>query len=474
MFCRRFWPWINAKEAREHRGAARVVVPFHEKMPPRTPGAPDDELATVAADDRPSGPAPLFVARVATGKDAGKSLVLDWNARPRVLVGKSAICDLVLDDPRVSRRHLALAPDGHRVRVTDLGATNGTRIAGVRMIEAIVTGGEIIELGDSTLRLVRAGNLPESAARDRDRFGRVLGKSQEMQRLFALAERLSASPLPLLIEGETGTGKELLAEAIHDAGPRAKQPFVVYDCSAHTGDEELAALYGYQGPGAIEQAHGGTLVLDEVGDLGPAAQARLVSVVERAHVQRLDGRSPVRVDVRLLSTTRRDLEHQVHEGSFREELLFRLTGARLEMPPLRQRHGDVELLARHFWSLFASGSELPRTFGLQLSRHEWPGNVRELEHAVARRSALGDELGGVMVASEVVSRPGSDVVDRVLEMNLAMPHARQLVVEDFEQRYVARAIAEHGGNVSRAAAASGLTRRYFHMLRSKGQKKPSR
>ena len=434
----------------------------------------DDELATVSAgDDSPDGPAPLFVLRVATGKDAGKSLVLDWNARPRVLVGQSRVCDLPLDDPRVSRRHLALSAAGHRVRVTDLGATNGTRIAGVRMVEALLSGGEVIELGGSSLRVVRAGNLPDSPARDRDRFGRVLGRSQEMVRLFALAERLSNSPLPLLIEGETGTGKELLAEAIHDAGPRAKQPFIVYDCSGHRGDEELAALFGAQGPGAIEQASGGTLVLDEVGDLGPAAQARMVSVIERGQVQRMDGRAPSRVDVRILTTTRRDLEHQVHEGSFREELLFRLTGARLEIPPLRQRHGDVELLARHFWSLFAAGTDLPKAFAIQLSRHEWPGNVRELEHAVARRSALGDDLGGITLPPGGAARPGSDVIERVLEMNLAMPHARQLVIEEFEQRYVARAIAEHGGNVSRAAAASGLTRRYFHMLRSKSAKKPA-
>ncbi|MBX3187792.1 MAG: sigma 54-dependent Fis family transcriptional regulator [Labilithrix sp.] len=436
------------------------------------PGSHDQELATVSAGDlEPRGPAPLFVLRIAAGRDAGKSLVLDWNARPRVLVGQSPVCDFVLADPRVSRRHLALSPEGHRVRLTDLGTTNGTRVGGVQMIEVLLAGGEAIELGDTSLRLVRAGNMPDAPARDRDRFGRVLGRSQEMQRLFALAERLSVSPLPLLIEGETGTGKELLAEAIHDTGPRAAHPFVVYDASAHAGDEELVMLFGRNAPGAIEQAHGGTLVLDEVGDLSDAAQARLVSVVERGHLQRLDGRPPVRVDVRVLSTTRRDLERQVHEGTFREELLFRLTGARLEVPPLRRRHGDVELLARHFWALFGGGAELPKAFAIQLSRHEWPGNVRELEHAVAQRGALGDELDVRERTSHVPhAAHARELFDRILDMNLALPHARQLVVDEFEQRYVARAVAEHGGNVTRAAAASGLTRRYFHMLRSKAKK----
>ncbi|MBS2015070.1 MAG: sigma 54-dependent Fis family transcriptional regulator [Deltaproteobacteria bacterium] len=419
------------------------------------------EQETVSDPSRsPEGPAPLFVARVVTGKDAGKSLVLDWNATPRVLVGQSRVCELVIADPRVSRRHLALSPEGHGVRLTDLGATNGTRIGGLRVIEAVLTGGEVVEIGDTTLRVVRAGNLPDAGTGARDRFGRVLGRSQEMQRLFALCERLASSALPLLIEGETGTGKELLAEAIHDAGPRAGGPLVVFDCSAHPAAEQLPLLFGHGDEGgALEQAMGGTLVLDEIGELGAAAQAR-IATIERSHG-----------DVRLVSITRRDLEKATDEGTFREALLFRIAGARIEVPPLRKRHGDVELLARHFWALFGGVGELPKTFALQLSRLEWPGNVRELEHAVARRIALGDDLEGALPPARAIGNDG-DFLERVLGMGLAMPHARQLVVEEFEQRYVERAIAEHGGNVSRAAAASGLTRRYFHMLRSKRRTTP--
>ena len=437
------------------------------------PTGRDLTLATISdsGTGEAAGPAPLFVVRVATGKDAGKSRVLDWNVAPRVLVGQSRLCEVPLADPRVSRRHLALAPAGHAVRITDLGSTNGTRIGGIRIVEALLTGGETIELGDTTFKIVRAGSMPEPGA-PRSSFGRVLGQSAPMQRLFALAERLSPSPLPLLVEGETGTGKELLVEAIHESGPRARGPLVVHDCSAFTGDDELAALFGRESAGAIELAHGGTLVLDEVGHLGDAAQARLAAFVERGAVQRLGGAAPVRVDVRAVATTRRDVERLVQDGSFREELLYRLVGARLEVPPLRERTGDVDLLARHFWSLFGGAGELPRTFALTLGQHDWPGNVRELEHAIARRMALGDDLSAMLQAGgggpgAGAGGRGSDFLDRVLDMNLAMPHARQRVIEEFEQRYVARAIAEHGGNVSRAAAASGLTRRYFHMLRSK-------
>jgi DNA-binding NtrC family response regulator len=427
----------------------------------------EGDLTTVSeGSDEPSGPPPLYVVRVVAGPDNGRSLVLDWNKTPRVLIGKSAASDLVLTDVRVSRRHLALEPRGHNVHLVDLGATNGTHVSGVRVLEVVLKGGETFEIGDTSIRLVRAGHLSETPAQ-RGRFGRVIGQSQEMQRVFAIAERLSPSPLPLLIEGDTGTGKALLAEAIHDAGPRARGPFVVFDCGAYGPDEQLVALFGRENPGAIEQASGGTLVLDEVGDLSEIAQSRLVGVLERGLVQRATGGPPRQVDLRVLSTTRHDLEAQIDEGTFREELLFRLTGARIALPPLRVRHGDVERLARHFWSMFGGAGELPKAFAIQLSRHEWPGNVRELEHAVARRVTIGDDWALAAAGHEAGQ---GDPIDRVIAMNLAMPHARQVIIEEFEQRYVAHAISVHGGNVSRAAAASGVTRRYFHMLRSKKKK----
>jgi DNA-binding NtrC family response regulator len=423
------------------------------------------ETVTDRADGE-QGPPPLYVLRVASGGEAGKSLVLDWNQTPSPVVGQSRVCDLTLHDPRVSRRHLSLSPEGHAVRLRDVGSTNGTRVGGVRVIDALLTGGEAIEIGDTSLKLVRAGamTVPPSS---RDHFGRLVGASQAMQRVYALAERLASAPLPILVEGETGTGKALLAEAIHDAGPRVQGPFLVHDASVLSGDQELSHLFGDEGPGMFEMASGGTLVIDEIGELGDAAQARLVAVLERGIVQRVDGRPPIRVDVRLVATSRGDLEKQVQEGSFREELLFRVSGARLTMPPLRERHGDVELLARHFWTSFGGGGELPRTFLLQIQRHEWPGNVRELEHAVARRIALGDELEGAVFNPSGAALRAEDFLEHVLAMRLAMPAARQLVVDEFEKRYVEQAIADHGGNVSRAAAASGLTRRYFHMLRSK-------
>lgn len=414
-------------------------------------GLAADELATETAGRRAEGgPAPLFVVRVTKGPDTGRSLVLDWNATPEVRVGKSQASELCLSDPRVSRRHLVLRPDGDRVRLVDTASSNGTRVGGVDVVEARLQGGEVIDLGDSSLKLARAGSLAPGAGAA-DHFGRVLGSSPDMVRVFGVASRLAPSPLSLLVEGEIGTGKALLAEAIHEASPQARGPLAIFECGAASPDEEAAALLGPSG--VLARAAGGTLVLHEIGNLALAAQSRLAAALRRA---------PARV----IATTRRDLEVAVNDGTLLEELLFRVAGARIALPPLRRRPGDVELLSRHFWQLYGGGGEPPRSFVLLASRHEWPGNVRELEQAVARRIALGDDRDAAGPSFREL-RGGGDPVERVLAMDLAMPAARQLVVEDFERRYVERALDAHGGNVSRAAAASGLTRRYFHMLLAK-------
>jgi DNA-binding NtrC family response regulator len=431
----------------------------------------DATLTTLTDGSGSAGETPLFALRVTKGADANKAIVLDWSRGPEALVGQSRVCDLALTDPRVSRRHIALSPHGALVRVADMRSSNGTRVSGVRVADALLEGGETIEIGDTTLRLVRAGAQPAPPAPPRDRYGRVLGASHDMRRVFAMCDRLAHASLPIVVEGETGTGKELLAEAIHEGGPRAAGPFVVFDCSAHAADQQLAALFGAQTPGAVEQAHGGTLVIDEVSDLALAVQPRLAATVERGELTRATGGRALRVDVRFVTTTRRDLERDVADGALREELLFRLAGARIRLPPLRERHGDVEVLARHFWRILGGEGEIPKAFVLALARSDWPGNVRELEHAVLRRIALGDDLEAPLSAAGRRAQAGGpqDLIERVVAMDLPMQRARQLVVDEFERRYVERAVAQHGGNVSRAAAASGLTRRYFHMLRAKGR-----
>jgi len=228
--------------------------------------------------------------------------------------------------------------------------------------------------------------------------------------------------------------------------------------------------------GVFEEAHGGTLLIDEIGDLEVALQAKLLRALERSEVQRIGSNRYARVDVRVLAATRRDLDRAIQDGRFRDDLFFRLAVARIELPPLRAREGDVAVLAQHFWrGLAPRGEPFPPDFLPRFEGHPWPGNVRELHNAVARRIALGD-FAELTVSSNPTapstpppgpSPPASDTIDRILAEELPWPRARQAVLDAFARRYVERVLARFGGNAARAAAASGIALRYFRMLRSR-------
>jgi DNA-binding NtrC family response regulator len=302
-----------------------------------------------------------------------------------------------------------------------------------------------------------------------------------MRKLYPLCERLAVADVPIVIEGETGTGKELLAEALHETSARAQGPFVVFDCTALPPNLIDSALFGHERgaftgavdtrTGAFEQAHGGTLLSDEIGELDAALQPKLLRALERSEVQRLGSNRWRKIDVRVIAATRRDLDREVQAGRFREDLFFRLAVARLELPPLRERHGDIGLLTRHFWKKLGGELPVPPAMLARFEDYTWPGNVRELRNAIARRIALGElaneGVDEVAPPSRDPVRGGSDLVERVLALELPLPRARQRVVEEFERRYVERVLAKYDGNVTRAAAASGIARRYFYTLRAR-------
>jgi transcriptional regulator with GAF, ATPase, and Fis domain len=301
-----------------------------------------------------------------------------------------------------------------------------------------------------------------------------------MRRLYPLCERLARAGVPLLIEGETGTGKEALAESLHEASPRADGPFVVFDCTAVAPNLVEAELFGHergaftgavaQRRGVFEQAQGGTLLIDEIGDLDLALQPKLLRAIERSEIRRIGGDRVVKVDVRVLTATRRDLDKEVQDGRFRDDLFFRIAVARIELPPLRDRHGDIGVLARHFWrELEGSGEELPPEILQRFERYAWPGNVRELANAIARHVAVGEPIDLVAGRSATIKKASNDAVEDVLAMDLPFPHARQRVLADFERRYVERVLARHGGSVQRAAEASGIARRYFNVIAARRQ-----
>ncbi len=441
------------------------------------PGDASDDVATLlrrsGAREEVGGSYRLEVIR---GPDAGRVLEVDGQQPGRTLVGKGPACHLRLNDPHVSRRHLALDSTAQGLRITDLGSTNGTFVNDVAVLDGYLHDGQIVRLGETELRLEHvsaSAPLPEGT-----NFGRILGVSAAMRRLYPLCERLAASDVPIVIEGESGTGKETLAEAIHEVGPRGAGPFVVFECPSVPAEAVESALFGEgSSEGLLEQAGGGTLVVDEIGDLPLTVQGQLLRAIERSQVQRRGGREVRSVDVRLIATTRRDLDREVQAGRFREDLLFKLAVARIELPPLRMRKEDIAPLARHFWRQQGGGKQaIPEALLTSFEDYEWPGNVRELQSAVARHLALGP-LAGAAASNARRSTPApsaaTDFMEQVLAENLALPVARQRVTDEFLRRYVERVLARHGGNVLRAAAASGIARRYFYVIRSRQPKPPA-
>jgi transcriptional regulator with GAF, ATPase, and Fis domain len=419
---------------------------------------------------------------VVEGPDRGRSFPLDGSAPSRVLIGQSPACDLRLADREVSRRHAALEFAGRHLRLTDLGSTNGTFVDGVRIVEVYLRAGEILRMGSTAFRVDIAGAGQGARLSQATSFGSVIGSSVEMRRLYPLCERLAGSLVPLVIEGETGTGKEVLAESIHDQGPRASGPFVVFDCTAVPASLVESELFGHERGaftgavgrrvGFFEQAHGGSLLIDEIGDLELSLQPKLLRALERSEIRRVGGDKPIRVDVRVLAATRRDLDREVQAGRFRDDLFHRLAVTRIELPPLRRRRGDVRVLARQFCR--ALGFAEDALAGDVLARWEdapWPGNVRELRNAVARRLALGDlappEDAVAPRLAEDASGAEVEFMEQVLRKEMPLTEARQQVIDEFERRYIERVLSRHGGNVVQAAAASGLARRYFQILRAK-------
>jgi transcriptional regulator with GAF, ATPase, and Fis domain len=426
-----------------------------------------------------------YVVSVAEGPDVGARIVIEATPGARVLVGKGPACDLRLRDPLVSRRHASLEVTPTRLRVTDLESTNGTAVNGVPIDAAYVDAGDRVRVADTVL-LVERGDAAVIDRPATTSFGRMLGGSDAMVSLYPLCARLAASHVPALIEGETGTGKEVLAEALHEMGPRARGPFVVFDCTAVPPTLVESTLFGHERgaftgavasrAGVFEEAHRGTLLIDEIGELDVALQPKLLRALERSEVQRVGSNRWTRVDVRIIAATRRDLDREVQAGRFRDDLFFRLAVGRIELPPLRRREGDVLLLAEHFWRALGGGERpLPRDVAQRFEDYRWPGNVRELHNAVARVLALGDDaardvgaleqsLGGALDVSTAVA---GDVIDEVLDAGLPLTRAREAVVSEFERRYVERVLARHGGNVARAAEASGIARRYFQILHAR-------
>jgi transcriptional regulator with GAF, ATPase, and Fis domain len=424
---------------------------------------------------------------VSKGPDAGIDRVVESGTH---IVGTHPNCDVRLTDPTVSRYHLELQLLADGVKVTDLQSTNGTMHGGTKLGTVVVTGPARLRLGKNTeIDLVPADEevtLPPYAG---DRFGNVLGASAPMRALFAVLQRVAPTEATVLIEGETGTGKEVIAEAIHKQSSRAEKPFVVVDCGAIPREIIASELFGHvrgaftgavnPKEGLVEAADGGTLFLDEIGELALDLQPQLLRVLEKREVRKVGDVKAQKVDIRVIAATNRDLRKMVKDGTFREDLYFRLAVVRATVPPLRERRDDIRVLAHAFAEQMGRGGfALPERLEQQLVAYDWPGNVRELRNVVEQALSLGDGVmssmahGGGAVAAVTagplggggVGGGGAPGITAQDVLDLPFKEAKGRLVEEFEREYLTALLARHKGNVSRAAQEAGIDRNYIHRL----------
>jgi two-component system response regulator AtoC len=401
-------------------------------------------------------------------------------------IGRSQECDLHVIHPSVSRRHVAIHA-GPPVVVEDLGSANGTRLLGRRLAanaREVVGEGAVIEAGSAMIVVQLVGSRavpPWAQGRDATALAELQSAGKPltpMQRVLRLADLVAASDLGILVSGETGVGKEVLADRLHKGSPRANGPFVRLNVAALPETLLESELFGHERgaftgavkskPGLLETGSGGTVFLDEVGELPLATQAKLLRVLEAREVLRIGGLAPRPIDVRFLAATNRDLQALVAAGSFRGDLYFRLNGITLHVPPLRERRDEIVPLAHALAAQVKSAT--PPRFTAEalhaLEQHDWPGNVRELRNTVERACVLaaGQPIQREHLRLEAARpAPVAHVAPSPPLPKPAVPAPPGTGLRDevelYERRRVEEALERAGGNQTRAAEALGMSRR---------------
>ena len=413
---------------------------------------------------------------VVAGPDVGLSRVFE---SPVIRVGGQKVNDLALSDPKVSGNHLEIRLEDKGYRLRDLQSTNGTYVNGLSVTDIWIGPGALIHLGGSQIRFDPLPESVEHALSPRDRFGGWVGTSAVARQLFARLERIAATEATVLVTGETGTGKDLVAEAIHDHSPRAAGPFVVLDCGAIAGSLVESELFGHERGaftgahsehiGAFERARGGTLFLDEIGELPIDLQPKLLRAIERKEIRRVGGRKIISSDVRIVAATNRDLGLEVGRGQFREDLYYRLAVAPVHLPALRQRKEDLPLLIQHFLAITPGGATVKlrqRTLDLMM-KHDWPGNARELRNMVERAVFLSEVPDSTAQFHRGTPHPAAAQkreARATVDIDRLFKVAKREMVDQFEREYVTRLLERHGGNVSAAARAAGIDRMSIYRI----------
>ena len=406
---------------------------------------------------------------VVDGPDRGKKLAV---ADATAVIGTAPSAQLRLTDPTVSRLHCQVQLSREGVRLVDVGSTNGTFVDGLRIKEVYLRSSCTVRIGASALRVEMGTEPLRLPMSERDHFGPLLGNSVEMRCIYAILERVAPTEATVLIQGETGTGKEVVARAIHEASARAKGPFVAVDAGAIADNLIESELFGHvrgsfsgalaDREGLFEEADKGTLFLDEIGELPVALQPKLLRALESRQIRRVGSNSMRPIDVRVVAATHRPLAHAVNVGSFREDLYYRLAVVEIALPPLRARRADIPVLAQHFLERFARSRELSSELLGTLMTRSWPGNVRELRNFIEHRVLVGLGDDASSARQPAIGLPPA--LEALVPDDLPLKEAREAWVASFERAYARSVLQKTGGNVTRAAEIAGINRRSFHRM----------
>jgi transcriptional regulator with GAF, ATPase, and Fis domain len=446
----------------------------------------------------------------------GPDLTFD---KDEITLGAMEENDVVLRDDTVSRYHCKIVQEDTGYVLVDLRSTNGTFINKVRIREAYLKPGCTISVGQQQLRFNARDEQVAIVPSAADRCGDIIGGNSRMREIYAIIEKISPTNTTVVIEGETGTGKEVVAQSIHQMSARARGPLIIFDCGAVPPNLIESELFGHEKgsftgavmtrQGLFELADGGSLFLDELGELPIDLQPKLLRALEQREVRRVGSSKPIKVDVRIVAATNRNLELEVREGRFRQDLFYRLSVVRLLLPALRERPDDIPLLVAHFlnsqkYNRGTDGQTRVKAVSPgalhALMNYDWPGNVRELVNVVERAVSFSDSEiiqpedlpDHIREARARVPRPtprvGYDVVHAGGGQHLRTPlpsvdpprppsdllggdvtfkDAKERWVSSFERDYIISLLKRHGGNISHAAREADIDRKYFRKLMKK-------
>ncbi len=424
---------------------------------------------------------------VLEGGSKGKKFDLN---RPLTRIGKRETNDLVIEEKTISRDHLEIVQTENSYLLRDLESTNGTYINDIRVKEAYLSPGDIIRLGNIRIEFIAFDEKVQIEPSSKQELGPLSGKSRKMRQIFSILEKIAPTNATVIIEGETGTGKELVARAIHEHSPRKNKPFVVFDCSAVAPNLVESELFGHikgsftgavaTRKGAFEEANGGTIFLDEIGELTSDLQPKLLRALEQREVKKVGSNETTSIDVRVLCATNRNLKKEVTENRFREDLYYRLSVVKINIPPLRERPDDIPFLIEKFlasqkFNVLPDGklkiSRVEDDALKMLMRYQWPGNVRELVNLLERIVPMvdGSTITGQNVAYmfQEMEKDEESTEKMSVDMGLPFKEAKQKIVESFEKDYLAGILRRNHYNISKTAREAGIDRKHIRNLLKK-------